>query len=104
MPHASIWEEEDPYAFALFENYYMAQRCFLEEGQLLRDVGRLAGIPTWIVNGRYDVICPPRTAHRLHRRIPGSRLILAEAAGHWMGEPAIEQALIGVFRELDGAP
>jgi proline iminopeptidase len=95
-------DKYDYSVFALFENYYMAQRCFLEEGQLLRDAHRLAGIPTWIVNGRYDVICPPRTAYELHQRIPGSQLILVEAAGHWMGEPAIEQALVEIFRELGG--
>jgi proline iminopeptidase len=97
---ADIFAEEEPCTFALFENYYMTHRCFLEEGQLLENAGRLAGIPTWLVNGRYDAICPPRAAHELQKRIPGSELVIAEGAGHWMGEPEIEQALLRIFREL----
>ena len=92
--------EEDMCVFALFENYYMAHRCFVEEGQLLRDAGRLDGTPTFIVNGRYDAICPPRFAYELHQRIPGSELIIADASGHWMGEPNIERALIEIFERL----
>jgi len=97
-----IFEEEEPCTFALFENYYMTHRCFLEEGQLLEKAGLLAGIPTYIVNGRYDAICPPRAAYELQKRIPGSKLIIAEGSGHWMGEPEIEKALLAVFHELDG--
>jgi proline iminopeptidase len=100
---ARIWETEDPYAFALFENYYMANHCFLEEGQLLRDAEALQGIPTYIVNGRYDVLCPPITAYALHQKLPGSKLVIAESSGHWMGEPNIERELIRIFKEIAGA-
>lgn len=99
---ADIFAEEEPCTFALFENYYMTHGCFLEEGQLLQNADRLAGIPTWLVNGRYDAICPPRTAYELQKRIPGSKLIIAEGSGHWMGEPEIEKALLRIFRELAG--
>lgn len=97
-----IFETEEPCTFALFENYYMTHRCFLEEGQLLDHADLLAGIPTYIVNGRYDAICPPRAAFELQKRIPGSELIIAEKSGHWMGEPEIEKALLRIFRELGG--
>jgi proline iminopeptidase len=100
----AIFKDEDPYAFALFENYYMANRCFLEEGQLLRDAHFLAGIPTYIVNGRYDAICPPRTAYELHEALPGSKLVIAEASGHWMGEPNIERELVRIFEEIAAQP
>jgi proline iminopeptidase len=100
----AIFEEEDPYSFALFENYYMANRCFLEEGQLLRDAHLLEGIPTYIVNGRYDTVCPPRAAYELHKMIPGSVITIAEASGHWMGEPNIERELVRIFEELGEAP
>jgi proline iminopeptidase len=92
--------EEDVCTFSLFENYYMKNHCFLEEGQLLRDAGRLAGIPTYIVQGRYDVICPPSTAWALHRALPGSTLVLADASGHSGSEPEIQRALLGFFREI----
>jgi proline iminopeptidase len=48
----------DPYGFSLIENYYMAHNCFLKEGELLGGGYKLADVPTIIVQGRYDVICP----------------------------------------------
>lgn len=97
----SILASFDPYAFSVLENYYMANGCFFEEGQLLTNAEKLHDIPLVMVNGRYDVICPPVTAYRLHKRLPHARLIIAENAGHWMGEPPIEQALIKVMREFE---
>jgi proline iminopeptidase len=91
---------DDVCTFSLFENYYMMNGCFLEENQLLRDSHRLAGIPTYIVQGRYDVICPPSTAWDLHRSIPGSKLVIADAAGHSGSEPPIRRALLEFFREI----
>ncbi len=88
-------------AFSLLENHYMANNCFLEEGQLLENAGVLEGTPVVIVNGRYDVITPPVTAYRLHRRLPGSRLVIAERSGHWMGEENIRAALIRAMRGFE---
>ena len=89
------------YSFALFENYYMANGCFLQEGQLLRDADKIQDIPVVIVNGRYDMICPPITAYRLHQKLPKSKLIIAEGAGHWMGEEPIQRALLQAMREFE---
>lgn len=91
----------DSYAFALLENYYMSNGCFLEDGQLLQDTGRIADIPAVLVNGRYDVICPPSNAYRLHRLLPNSRLVIAEGAGHWMGEEAVEEALLEAMLQFE---
>jgi len=86
---------------ALFENYYMANGCFLEEGQLLDNADRIKDVPVFIVNGRYDMVCPPVSAYQLHRRLPKSELVIAEAAGHWMGEKSIEQALLKAMRKYE---
>jgi proline iminopeptidase len=94
-------EDYNPLALARLENYYMANGCFLEEGQLLRDAGRLGDMRVIMVNGRYDVVCPPVTAYRLHETLPNSKLVLAESSGHWMGEPAIQSALLEAMRELE---
>ncbi len=91
----------NPYAFGLFENYYMSNGCFLEEGQLFRDAKKISHIPTFIVNGRYDVICPPITAYKLHKLLPKSKLVIAESAGHWMGERPIESALLKAMQEFE---
>jgi proline iminopeptidase len=91
----------DPYDFALLESYYMAHNCFLEEGQLLRDASRMQRVPTYIVQGRYDVICPPLAAYRVHQALPGSKLVIVEASGHSSSEPRARAALIDVTRSLE---
>jgi proline iminopeptidase len=85
----------------VMENYYMANRCFLEEGELLDRAHVLEGVPIILVNGRYDVICPPIFAHRIHEKLPGSRLIIAEGSGHSMGEPEIERILLDAVRQIE---
>ena len=77
------------------EAHYMAQHGFLEEDQLLDRLGRIAHLPAVIVQGRYDVICPPLSAHRLHQAWPGSRLRMVADAGHGALEPGIAAALVG---------
>jgi proline iminopeptidase len=89
------------YTLGLFENYYMANGCFLEEGQLWRDIGKIRDIPITLVNGRYDAICPPVTAYRLHRELPKSTLVIAEGAGHWMGDKPVEKALLRAARDME---
>jgi proline iminopeptidase len=89
------------FSLALIENYYMANGCFLEEGQLLRDAHKIKDIPIVLVNGRYDMICPPINAYRLHKRLLNSKLIIVEAAGHWMGAPPVEKALLRAMREFE---
>jgi proline iminopeptidase len=93
--------DKKAYCLALVENYYMANGCFFEEGQIQRDLDTIADIPLVMVNGRYDMICPPVTAYRIHEKLPKSRLIIAEGAGHWMGEKPIENALLGAMREFE---
>ncbi len=85
--------------FALLENYYTANGCFLEEGQLLRDVEKILDIPIIMVNGRYDMICPPITAYRLHQKLPKSKLVIVESAGHW--DKSIERALLKAMKEFE---
>lgn len=53
------------------------------------------------MNGRYDVICPPRTAYLLHKALPKSKLWIVEAAGHSGSEPGITAALVRAVREFE---
>jgi proline iminopeptidase len=89
-----IVEQYDMTTFSVLENYYMSNGCFLEEGQLLRDSTRIADIPTFIVNGRLDVICTPRGAWNLAGQLNRVKLELPAAAGHSSREPAIAEALL----------
>jgi proline iminopeptidase len=91
----------DPTNFALLENHYMANACFLKEGELLDNTGKLADIPVTIINGRYDAICPPLTAYRLHKKLPKSKLVIVERAGHSATEPGIEAELIKAMRNFE---
>lgn len=85
---------EDPqyrYQFARLVTHYWGNDCFLEDGQILRDVHRLGGIAAVLVHGRLDVSGPLDTAWRLHRAWPGSRLQVLEGAGH--GGPGYTDAM-----------
>jgi len=88
-------------SLALLENHFMANGCFFEEGQLLANIDRIPDIPIILVNGRYDMICPPINAYRLHKRLPQSSLIIAEESGHSMSERNIEIALLQAMHSLE---
>ena len=90
-------------AFARIENHYFVHGGWLDEGQLIRDAGKLAGIPGVIVQGRYDMACPPVTAFDLHTAWPGSKLIIVEDAGHAYSEPGILHQLILVTDRFGSA-
>ena len=94
-------DANDPYALSHIENHYMAHDCFLEEGQLLRDAGRLKDIPAVLVNGRYDVLCPPKYAWNLHQLLPKSQLWIIDEAGHAGTEPNIAEALVRAVRTFE---
>jgi len=87
---------DDSYAlaFARIENHYFVNEGFLEEGQLLRDAHRLADIPGVIVQGRYDVATPARTAWDLSKAWPNASLQIIPDAGHAFNEAGILRALL----------
>ena len=82
-------------AFARIESHYFVNNGWLEEdGQILRDMARIGQIPGVLVQGRYDMICPPETAHRLMAAWPAGELRLVEDGGHALSEPGIAAELI----------
>ncbi|WP_323122004.1 prolyl aminopeptidase [Burkholderia alba] len=92
---AKIFGDEDfSVAFARIENHYFVHQGFMEEGQLLRDAGRLADIPGVIVQGRYDVATPARTAWELSKAWPRAQFEIVSDAGHAYNEPGILRALL----------
>ncbi|GAL97482.1 proline iminopeptidase [Acetobacter senegalensis] len=88
--------EEADYAlaFSRIENHYFVHGGWLEEGQLIRNVERIRHIPTVIVQGRYDMATPVRTAWDLHEAWPEAEFHLIDAAGHALFEPGILTALL----------
>jgi proline iminopeptidase len=82
-------------AFARIEAHYFVHKGFLRrDDQLLRDAKKIRHIPGVIVQGRYDVVCPMRSAWDLHRAWPEAKLIVVPDSGHSMTEPGIRAALI----------
>lgn len=87
---------DDPHkavSLALMEAHYFRHGMFLEEDQLLRDVDRIRHIPSTIVHGRYDIICPAKTAIDLAAAWPEAALRIV-LAGHSAADPAIVDALV----------
>ncbi len=76
------------------ESHYMANLGFFTDNQLLDNVGRIAHLPAVIVQGRYDVICPPVSAWRLHQAWSGSVMKMIPDAGHGAMETGITRALV----------
>jgi proline iminopeptidase len=95
-------EEQVAYAMARIEVHYFRNNRYAPEDQLLRRIDRIRHLPATIVQGRYDLLCPPITATQLHRAWPGSRFILVDDAGHSATEPGICSALVTVMDEIAG--
>jgi proline iminopeptidase len=82
-------------AFARIEcHYFMNNAFFSSENYLIENVASIRTIPSVIVQGRYDVVCPIRSAWDLHRAWPEAQLKIIPDAGHSISEPGIIDALV----------
>ena len=82
-------------AFARIECHYFINRGFFDDdNHLLDHVDRIAHIPSIIVQGRYDIVCPVESAFQLHRAWPTALRIIAPASGHSALEPEITEHLV----------
>ncbi len=82
------------------ESHYMVHGGFFSDDQLIANMDRIAHLPATIVQGRYDVICPPLSAHRLHQAWPGSTLQMIPDAGHGALESGIARALVAATEQF----
>lgn len=88
-------------AFARLENHYFINGGFLEfDGQILAHIGRITHIPGVIVQGRYDMICPPSSAYRLSELWPSAELKMVRNAGHALSEPGISAELVRTMDQI----
>ena len=98
MPNASVSEEFLDTQMALnlarIEAHYFINNLFLEEGQLLKNINNIKDIKGFIIQGRYDAICPIESAYSLVNAWPKATLNIIENAGHSSLEPNIQKALI----------
>ena len=89
-------------AFALIENHYFVNKGFLDsEDQLIKreNIDKIRDIPTKIIQGRYDIICPMATAWELSKNWPEAELIVAPSSGHSAFEKEITHHLISSTNE-----
>lgn len=88
-------------AFARLENHYFTHGAFLEkDGQILDRMDRIAHLPGVIVQGRYDMICPPDGAWKLAKRWPNAELRMIRNAGHALSEPGISAELVRIMDRI----
>lgn len=95
---AQVTDEMDDVSargMATMETHYFRNNLFEPEDRLLRDVHKIRHIPAFIVQGRYDLVCPLRSADDLHRAWPEAEYVVIPDAGHSAMEPGIRSALIG---------
>ena len=88
-------------AFARLENHYFHNAGFLDfDGQILANMGRISHIPGVIVQGRYDMICPPTSAWKISKLWPNCELMMIRNAGHALSEPGISAELVRVMNNI----
>ncbi|WP_170420978.1 prolyl aminopeptidase [Ruegeria arenilitoris] len=98
--NGAVGESPGEYArtFARLENHYFINKAFLEyDGQILERMDRIAHIPGHIVQGRYDMICPPQAAWSLAEKWPEAELKMVRQAGHALSEPGISAELVRIM-------
>lgn len=82
--------EKFAYVHSLTESYYDLNGFFIEDGYILKNADKLKGLPIHIVQGRYDMVCPPKFAWALHNQLSGSSFTMVPNAGHSGSEMAQE--------------
>ncbi len=88
-------------ARAKVQIHYIRNQCFVGHRDLLEEAqNKLQSIPTTIIQGRYDMVCPPITAWRLHQSLPHTRLVIVPDAGHSAMETGIATALVAATNAL----
>jgi proline iminopeptidase len=93
-PDPRFDDERFRLCFARIVTHYWSNAGFLDDGQLLRDVHRLAGIPAVLIHGRLDISAPVDVAWQLAREWPDADLVVVGEAGHGAGHPATMEAML----------
>jgi len=87
-------------ATPFMEAHYFQNQCFMKPNQLLAEAGKLERIPGIMVQGRYDLLCPPATSHAVAALWPGSEVRCVEGAGHSLYDPGIRNAVMKAIADM----
>jgi len=92
--------EKFPYqSLSIMEAYYLTNNCFIDEDYIYKNIHRISDIPTSIIHGKQDAICPSKFAIELNSKLVNSELFIVEG-GHSDSEPEIEKKLIEVINRI----
>lgn len=98
----TMYHSENSLGLAKLEfHYFYHQRKTFPD--LLAGVDKIKHLPCTIVQGRYDMVCPPISAYELHKAWPGSELVMLPAAGHSASEPSVIEALVAATDKFQSA-
>lgn len=81
-------------SYAIINLHYFKNKCFFKEGQLLKGMKKIQHIPLTIIQGRYDVVCPPKTAWEIAQAHGNARLEFSQMAGHSKNDGETTKKLI----------
>ncbi len=87
-------------ARARVQIHYIQHHCFIDGEAILKDCHKLADIPTIIVQGRYDMVCPPKSAWELSRAMPHAEFHIIQDAGHSAMEVGVTSALVAATEQF----
>lgn len=87
-------------ATPFMEAHYFRNESFMAPDQLLKGATKLAGLPGIIVQGRYDLLCPPATSHALASLWPDAEIRIVESAGHSLYDPGVRNAVMRSIADL----
>jgi len=88
-------------ATPFMEAHYFANHCFMRPNQLMEEAGKLSGIPGIIVQGRYDLLCPPAVSHALGAVWREAEIRVVEGAGHTLYDPGVRDAVMKAIADMD---
>jgi proline iminopeptidase len=101
-PNPRYLEPRYQLAFARIVTHYFGNLAWLEDGILLRNAGRLHGIPGILIHGRFDMGGPPTTAWELAQAWPDAKLMILSGAGHSARDPGMHEAILAATNEFSG--
>jgi proline iminopeptidase len=87
-------------ATPFMEAHYFQSNCFMKPDQLVTEAGKLAGIPGIIVQGRYDLLCPPATSQALAAVWLDAEIRIVEGAGHTLYDPGVRNAVMKAVADM----
>ncbi len=93
-------EEEKILSSMKVHLHYLKNKCFLNNEELINNVSSLKKIPTFIIQGQLDTICPPETAEILQKKMPWAVLNVIKGAGHGAYEKPIRLGLLKALEQL----